>query len=235
MLVAVASLLTADPSYAQQTLNLYLGGFVPDSYGSRTRDDLGLSADVVRSDLDFLAFNLNSFGRFTFGGEYLVGIGDYLEAGGGVGYDQTSVPSVYAYQVNSNGSEIQQELRLRTVPFTATMRVLPFGRRAGMVPYVGGGVAIINWKYTEIGQWVDQTDNSIFSASYSGTGTSVGPLFLAGVRVPLGVWGFGGEFRWQEVKGDLPGDQGFATTQVGQRPWVDLGGWSYLATFQLHF
>jgi len=37
------------------------------------------------------------------------------------------------------------------------------------------------------------------------------------------------------VKGDLPANLGFATTRTGQRPWIDLGGWSYLATFQVHF
>ena len=142
---------------------------------------------------------------------------------------------MYAYQVNSNGSEIDQELRLRTTPFTATVRFLPVGRRAPIVPYIGAGVAIINWKYTETGEWVDTTDNSIFSDTFTGSGTSTGPMILGGFRVPFGAWGVGFETRWRNVKGDLPSNLGFATSRPGQRPWIDLGGWSFLGTFQIHF
>jgi hypothetical protein len=229
-----AILLAPSPGYAQQTLNISIGGFVPNSYGARTRDDAGLSEDVLRSDLYFLAFDLHDFSRFQINGEYLVGLGNFLEAGLGVGYDERTVPSVYAYQVNANGTEITQNLKLRTTPFTATIRFLPLGHNF-IVPYVGGGVAIVNWRYTESGQWVDNTDNSIFVDSFTGSETSTGPMILGGVRVPMGRFGFGGEIRWQHVHGDLPTDQGFATTRDGQQPWIDLGGWSYLATFQIHF
>jgi hypothetical protein len=235
LIVLTAGLLAPSQGYAQQTVNISIGGFVPNGYGSRTRDDTGLSEDVLRSDLYFLAFNLHDFHRFQINGEYLVGIGNFLEAGLGVGYDEQTVPSVYAGLVNSNGTEITQSLKLRTTPFTATVRLLPLGRTHLIEPYVGGGVAIVNWRYTESGQWVDTTDNSIFVDSFTGSGTSVGPMILGGLRVPLGIWGFGGEFRWQHVHGDLPTNQGFATTRDGQTPWIDLGGWSYLATFQIHF
>jgi hypothetical protein len=233
--VLMAGVFAPATGYAQQTINLYLGGIRIQSYPDRIRDDLGPSEDVLRANLNFLAFDLYRFDRFTFGGEYLVGIGDFLEGGLGIGYDQASVPSTYAYQINSNGDEIAQYLKLKTVPMSATLRLIPFGRHAAVEPYIGGGVGIIHFSYTESGQWVDNSDNSIYSASYRATGTPVGPMVLGGVRVPFDRFGFGGEIRWQDVKGDLPAALGFATSRVGQRPWIDLGGWTYLATFQLHF
>ena len=124
---------------------------------------------------------------------------------------------------------IEQELRLRMVPFTATMRFLPLGHSEGIEPYIGGGVAIINWRYEEAGEFVDFTDDSIFGDRFTGSGTSTGPLILGGVRVPIGAFRIGGEIRWQKAEGDLPLDQGFSGDTV------DLGGWSYLATFNVRF
>ena len=170
----------------------------------------------------------NSTG-ITAGGEYLVGLNNFLDAGLGVGFYSQRVPSVYANKVNSDGSEIRQDLSLRMVPFTATVRLLPFGRSNGFEPYIGAGVAIINWRYKEAGQFVDGFDNSIFTDSFEGSGTATGPTILGGVRVPVGQWSVGGEVRWQTAKGDLPSNMGFAGSTV------DLGGWNYLATFQVRF
>ena len=44
--------------------------------------------------------------------------------------------------VNSNFSEIEQEFKLRIVPFTATFRFLPLGRKGAVQPYIGGGVGV---------------------------------------------------------------------------------------------
>ena len=139
------------------------------------------------------------------------------------------MPTVYGNFVNRNGSEIEQDLKLRVAPFTATVRVLPFGRSRPVQPYVGGGVGVLSYRYSETGDFVDFTDNSVFRDSFAGSGTATGPTVLGGVRVPLGAWDFGGEVRWQKAKGDLPADLGFAGDVI------DLGGWNYLATVNIHF
>lgn len=214
-------------SYAQQSLSFYVGGFVPRGEDSRVRTN-GTSDDVLVNNLDFLAFNIKDFNGATAGAEYLVGVGDWLEAGLGVGIYSRTVPSIYADLVNANGSEIEQDLKLRIVPFTATVRFLPLGRRAGVEPYVGAGVGIMNWRYSESGEFVD-SDSSIFRASYVGSGTATGPVILGGVRVPIGAVGIGGEIRYQKAEGDLPADQFFSGNKI------DLGGWNYLATVQIRF
>ncbi len=116
-----------------------------------------------------------------------------------------------------------QDLRLRVVPFSATVRFLPMGRNRAIEPYIGAGVGIFSWRYSETGQFL-ATDNSIFRDSFTATGSATGPVILGGVRVPIGPVGVGGEIRYQAADGDLPGDQGFAGTKI------DLGGWNYAFT-----
>ncbi len=219
----LAGLLAPSTSFAQQSLNFYVGGFIPKGEDARGRQD------VLWNNLDFLAFDIKDFNGATAGAEYLVGLNEYVDAGLGVGIYRRTVPSVYAYLENSNGAEIEQDLKLRMVPFTATVRFLPFGRSAGLQPYIGGGVAIINYRYSESGEFVDFTDNSVFRDTFAASGTATGPTVLGGVRVPLGSWDFGGEVRWQRAKGDLPEDLGFAGDEI------NLGGWNYLATINIHF
>lgn len=210
-------------SYAQSSLNLYVGGFVNKSEASRDRQD------VLWNDLEFLSFNTNDFNGPTAGAEYLVGLGEYFDGGLGVGVYSRTVPSVYADFVNANGSELEQDLKLRMAPFTATVRWLPLGHSAGIEPYIGAGVAVINYRYSESGQFVDFTDNSIFRDTFVGSGTATGPTILGGVRFPIGNVAIGGEIRWQKALGDLPADQDFAGSKI------DLGGVNYLATFKIRF
>jgi hypothetical protein len=222
-LLALIGLFAPATSYAQQTVTFYVGGIETPDWNGRQ------NTDVLLNNTDFLAFDIGKFSGPTIGGEYMVGVGEFVDVGGGVGYYSQTVPSVYTDYVNSDGSEIRQDLGLRMVPFTATVRVMPFGRSAPVQPYFGAGAAIINWRYSESGEFVDFTDGAIFRDTFKATGTSTGPVILGGLRVVLGAWSVGGEVRWQDAKGDLPRDMGFAGETV------DLGGWNYLATFSLHF
>jgi opacity protein-like surface antigen len=185
--------------------------------------------DVLLANLEFLAFEIDDFNTATIGGEWLVGIGEYLEAGVGIGYQRRTVPTVYAFVVDDNGTddpfddlEIFQELKLRVVPFTATARFLPLGRRGSVQPYVGGGVAVFNWKYREEGEFVDFTDDTIFPARYEASGNAVGPVILAGIRAPVAdTWMLGGEVRYQRGEGDTDPER---SELLGSK--IDLGGWS---------
>ena len=218
-------------AFAQQTLSLQIGGFVP--RGSQTTDGTIINDrdvnDVLAADIPFLDFNLKDFNGPTVNGEWLFSVADNIEAGLGIGFYSRTVPSVYADVVNSDGTDIQQDLKLRVVPFTATVRWLPIGHRAGFVPYVGAGIGVFTWRYQETGQFVDTTDNSIFSGTFTGSGSTTGPVVLGGIRVPVDNWGIGGEIRYQHAKGNLPGDQGFAGTTI------DLSGFNYMFTINFKF
>jgi hypothetical protein len=232
LLIAVlVGFICVSSASAQQSLNLQIGGFVP--AGSQPNGGPVINnrtdGDVLAANIDFLDFRLSDFSGFTVNGEWLFAVMPNIEAGLGIGYYSKSVPSVYADVVNSNGTEIEQELKMRIAPFSATVRWLPLGNRATVVPYVGGGLGVFMWRYEETGQFVDFRDNSIFSGSFSGSGATTGPVILGGVRVPVGNWGIGGEIRYQHASADLPNDQGFAG------PKIDLGGFNYLFTINVKF
>ena len=222
MLVALVGAVAPARSYAQQSLSFSIGGFSPRSFDARDRND------VLRDDSTYLAFNIKDFNGAQIGGEYLVGLGPWLEGGLGIGFYRNTVPSVYSDYVNDDGSEIEQDLRLKIVPFSATVRVLPLGRGNGIEPYFGAGVGIFNWRYSERGEFIDFRDGTIFPATYEGSGTATGPVIFGGAKIPVGAFSVGGEIKYQNAKGDLPSDQFLV-------PQIDLGGWTYSATFNVRF
>ena len=207
---------------AQQQVSFSVGGFSPRSEDGRS------SSDVLLHNLDFLAFRISDFGGPLFGAEYLTALGNNFDAGVGVGFYQRTVPTVYTEFTNSNGSEIEQDLKLRVVPFTATVRWLPMGHHNGVEPYIGAGVAVLNYRYSESGQFL-ATDQSIFRGTFVGTGTATGPVILGGIRIPVGSWGVGGELRYQSAEGSLPADQDFSGSKI------DLGGITYTFTINVRF
>jgi hypothetical protein len=228
-LALMAGVLTPSTASAQQSFDLFLGGFTPRSLDSRGTDDVLFQNSTFLSTTNRdSGIDIGRFNGVTLGGEYLVGLGHNAEAGLGLGFYQRTVPVVYTDFVNSNGTEIFQDLKLRVVPFTATVRFLPLGQDSPVQPYVGAGVGVFAWRYSETGQFVDANSN-IFTDSFVGSGAEVGPVVLGGIRLPLGGIGFGGEVRWQSAKANLPADQSFAGSKL------NLGGMNYLFTVNFRF
>jgi hypothetical protein len=225
----VAGFIATPSASAQQSINFFLGGFVPASADARGTTTNGVSNDVLVRDQDFLTFRLNRFTGPTAGGEYLVGLGNFFEAGAGIGFYQRTVGAVDTNFVAPSGSNVAADLKLRTVPFTATFRLLPLGHHAPIQPYIGGGVAVIGWRYSETGQFVDPADHTIFSGNFVGSGSATGPVVVGGVRLPIGAFAPGFEVRWQSAKGNLPSSD-FVPGRV-----IDLGGVNYLFTFNIRF
>ena len=203
----------AQPALAQQTFNISLG------YFSVRGEDARVSDDVLNANRSFLTFDVSEMSGAIVGGEWLVPIGEYLEAGAGLSFTRRTVPTVYTNFVDRDGSEIAQKLRLRTVPAAFTFRLLPLGQHSGFQPYVGGGLGVINWRYSESGEFVDFRDRSIFRNSYVASGTRTGPVALGGIRFAGDTASAGMEVRYQSAHASLP--EPFAGTAI------DLGGWIY--------
>jgi len=221
-LLFVAILICASPAYAQQTVNFTIGHFSPFDGSSR------VSGDVINENRTFLVFDPDEFGGASFGGEWLVGLGRFLEAGAGVSYSAQTVPSFYRDFVDPNGTEVDQDLHLRTTPIAFTVRVLPFGQGLPIQPYFGGGLAIVNWKYRESGEFIDfNAGQEIFEDTFEATGNSTGAVVLGGVRFAGRRFSAGGEIRYLNADGDLPSD--FSA------PKIDLGGWTYNFTVGARF
>ena len=169
-----------------------------------------------------LAFDVDDFNGATFGGEWVIGLGEYLEAGVGASFYQRTVPSVYAQKVRDDGIEIAQELKLRIMPITATVRFLPIGRR--------GVDAVRRRRHRRVqlalqrGRRVHRFQmTSPFNDRFVADGWAAGPVVLGGIRFPVGdVWTVGGEIRWQKAEG-----KGLHRAEeffLGDK--IDLGGWT---------
>jgi opacity protein-like surface antigen len=192
-------------------------------------EDSRVDDDVLLANLNDLAFQIDDFNNWTFGGEWLFGVNRFIETGVGVGYYQRTVTSVYRDFVNDNGSEIAQDLKLKIVPFSATVRFLPAGRGAPVEPYIGAGIGIFNWRYSESGEFVDFSDGSIFREQYKADGTAFGPVVVAGLRLPMGdALTAGFEYKWQSADGDTKPAE---SELLGSR--IDLGGNTF--SFTMHF
>ena len=231
--IAMAAVLSPSAAHAQitrvnsssdwtQAIGFNIGYFALKGDDSRGEDD------VLFRNKESLLFDTKDFNGAQIGAEWLVGLGEYLEGGVGIGFYQRTAPSIYRSLVNADGSEIEQDLKLRIVPMNATVRFLPVGRRNSVQPYIGAGIGLFNWRYTETGEFVDPSNN-IFRASFKASGNEVGPVILGGLRFNLSeAFLVGGEVRYQDATGDTGGiNEGF----VGDR--INLGGWT--TNFAIHF
>ena len=238
-LVAVL-LLAAAPASAQVVQSVQFGaGFVfPRGFDSRDQDDvlvrnlIGESLPAIPSLSDALAFEINDFRTGQLFGEWNVAVGDHIEFGAGLGFYRKTVPTVYFDLVDEDGFEIEQQLRLRVVPVTGVVRFLPFGSPGDVQPYVGAGISVLNFQYTESGDFVDGETLDVFEDRFRASGSTLGGLLLGGVRFPLGgdIYGFGIEGRYQFGTGETGGlDEGFLADKI------DLGAGQLNFTFLIRF
>ena len=227
VVVAALSFWLGTPAWAQQSsVSLNLG------YFALRGEDTRISDDVIIENLGLFAFGLDQFNAGSVAAEWLVGFGEYVEVGLGVGFYQQTVLSVYDDFVNVDGTEIEQDFKLRVTPVTATARFFPFGQRSAIQPYAGAGVGFFNWRYSEVGEFVDFStfDLEVFRDRFVAEGNDVGRVYLGGVRVLAGSrFAVGVEVRYQDVQGVVGIDQGFLEERI------DLGGLTTSFTFNVRF
>lgn len=229
VLMCAVSFGSVRPAAAQQTLNFSFGYFTPKG------EDARVDRDILVTNRNAFVFDIKDFNSATVGGEWLVPLGNYFEAGAGASFSRRTVPSVYDALVNADGSEIEQDFILRLVPVAFTVRVLPMGQANGVQPYFGGGLGIINWRYSESGEFVDRAcangrNCAIFRDSFVATGNQTGPLALAGIRFAGDSLSAGGEVRFQKAEASL----GSSFSGLAD-PVIDLGGWTYQFTVGMRF
>jgi hypothetical protein len=223
-LLVAGTVFTVAPAtaFAQQTFNLTLGGFNPRGQDAR------VIGDVLNANRNFLFFDIGDFKSASIGAEWLVPLGEFFEGGAGISFSRRSVDTVYADFVDPDGTEVDQTLRLRLVPVAFTVRALPLGQSNPLQPYIGAGLAVINWRYAEFGEFIDFNNNrEIFNASYVADGSATGPVVVGGIRYGGQSLSAGGEIRYHAAKADLPSD--FAGSKI------DLGGWTYNFTVGVRF
>jgi hypothetical protein len=222
MLACAAIFALPHVAAAQQTLNFTLGALVPRGFDAR------VEGDTLVANRNFLVFEMSDFTAGAVGAEWLVPVGEYFEVGAGLGFSRRTVPTVYEDFVDNDGTEVDQDLRLRIIPLTATVRLLPLGQSSGVQPYFGAGVAVFNWRYSESGEFIDFNDNgAIFRDSFVASGNEPGVVGFGGIRFAGDTVSAGGEIRYSAAEADLPSE--FVGTAI------DLGGWSYLFSLGIRF
>lgn len=214
----------AAPASAQQSINVSAGYFAVRGEDARVDDD------VLVENRNLFLFDFKDFNSASLGIEWLVPIGDFLEAGAGLHFTTRAVDTIYEDYTRPDGTEIDQQLKLRNVPLSATIRILPLGRHVPFQPYVGGGIGVSFWRYAETGDFVDFSlpGRPLFRDSFSQTGTAVGPVAVFGAKFLTGNVTIGGEVRYQKAEGDLD-----TRDFLGSK--IDLGGFHYLGTVGFRF
>jgi hypothetical protein len=221
---------TVQPAFAQQTLNITFGYFT--LRGEDARGD----EDVLNENGILLAFDLDDFNRGTVGAEWLVPLGEYIEGGAGIGWSRRTVPSVWDSLTEGLRSDVEQDLSLRIIPVSFTVRVLPLGNWRTVQPFLGAGLGIFAWRYREAGEFIDFSQllrSPIVRAQSAASGTDFAPLALGGLRLVRGVISGGFEARYHRVDARLDSPsvirQFVDRAGIGGFPElrIDLGGWTY--------
>ena len=215
--LVMAAALVARPAAASaqvvQSLNLNLGVFMPRGRPGRRRR-LAQGRSVYRMEDKDSRGRVSGEGNFEFGNRVELGLG-------GAFYQRT-VPTSYRDFTNADGSEVRSDFKLRTTPISGIVRVLPFGTASTFQPYIGGGIGVINWRYSEVGDFIDfNNNNNVYHAQYTADGNTTAPIFLAGFRAPLNsdVWALTVEGRYVRAQADL-------NTNDFHGSKIDLGGTS---------
>jgi opacity protein-like surface antigen len=222
---AMVVLASGGTAFAQDAvISGNIGGFLVRNEEGRDRDD------VLRNNRAFLLFEIDEFDSTTFGGDFAVSIGSFVEVGAGLNYYQSTVPSVNDKFVDEDGTEIVMEMKQRNIPLALTAKLFPLTRDGGFQPYIGGGVQFNRWQYTEVGEFLDYDTGEIFRDSFTDDGVETGPVFLAGARFAVGSnMLLGGEWRYSTAKADLDPALGFygSTLDLGGHTWLFTVGYKF--------
>lgn len=217
--LGIALALASPGAVSASGIELRLGGFGP-------RGESDLFTDVE----ELFGAEPSDFRGFTGGLEYGIGLGDRVEIGFHVdGYGRQISTSYVDYE-HADGFPIVQDLQLAIVPVGASLRLMPFGRRARVSPYVTVGGGVYFYQYEEQGEFIDffTEDLDIAFDSFVSTGAAPGFHAAGGLRVALNHdFSLTGEVRYQWAEADMGDD--FDQNRI------DLGGTSVTLGVHLRF
>ena len=147
-------------------------------------------------------------------------VNNYLAFDVGGSYYDTTVRSEDRLFITIDGDSVHHHARLRLLPLTIDMRVMPFGRTRPdgngravnrVVPYLGIGGGAMLWSYLEQGSFADPNSLTLFHARYSSRGVTPEYHGVLGAEITLNPEvALFAEGRVSRAKDDLSADfQGF--------------------------
>ncbi len=137
---------------------------------------------------------------------------------------------MYTDLVNIDGTDIEQTLKLRIIPFTATVRLLPFGNDQPIQPYIGAGVGVYRWRYSETGTlWIQRNDVVLPATSWQAA-RRLGRRSSAASACRSDRSASASKSGYQSAEGEPS-----RRTKASPRAKIDLGGFNYLFTMNFRF
>ncbi|HET9984994.1 MAG TPA: hypothetical protein VFQ38_15450 [Longimicrobiales bacterium] len=138
------------------------------------------ASDVFDHSRQYLTLERGDFAGVTFGGDVGVRLLSRLDGVLSLGVSHASHPSEDQNFVEDNNLPIRQQTSFTQVPITAGLRLslLPEGRAVGslawipsrVVPFVGAGGGLTYYRFVQSGDFVDYTDQTIFTDELRSSG-----------------------------------------------------------------
>jgi hypothetical protein len=216
-------LLAAAPAAAaDQAFRLRLGLFTPDG-GGEFFDELEQDFTGSADDLEDVVGGIDYQHRLGRGNLSMLISADLYEG---------QMDSSYRDFVDNFGDEIAHSTTLEVVQVTAGIKVDLAPEHAPVVPYVGVGGGVYNYRYEESGDFIDFStpDDEVFSATLSTEGAVLGWYAMAGLEVPLGPYfSVFAEGRWDNAEEDDLGDDfdGLGTLDLSGRRIMGGLSWQF--------
>ena len=174
-------------------------------------------SDVFTFVQDQLTVNRKDFNAPTVGMDLDIAITSRATAVAGFDFNRSVTHSEYRHLVDNNRLPIKQSTELREANISGSIKLAltPRGREvsphawipAMITPYVGAGGGLMHSTFSQVGDFVDFTDNSVFTHSYNSMGWSPSAHVFGGVDVK--GWKrvyFSGEARYLWSHADLGSD-----------------------------
>ena len=192
--------LSAQPAAAQQTLNFSFGYFTVRGEDARVEGDIlneHLGAAMRR-----WCSTSSDFNGATVGAEWLVPLGQYLEAGAGVSFSRRTVPSVYEASSTRTARRSSRTCACVACRSPSRSGCCRSARSRASSRTSAADSRSFSWRYSESGEFVDfSRRNAIFREQFVASGSETGPVVLGGIRFAGDSLSAGAEVRYHSADG----------------------------------
>ncbi|OGD20180.1 MAG: hypothetical protein A2W03_13235 [Candidatus Aminicenantes bacterium RBG_16_63_16] len=152
--------------FSEGAFSFRLGYFVPNA-----------KSDLWDIEFENMTFQKKDFNALTFGVSYeyfmtrevslVIGADFYSRSRVGiyrdwVGYTIDGYDYAFPFSDYDGDFDLSQRFRTSIVPIQASIKLTPLGRRAGIIPYIGGGVSLYVWSVDLEGDLVDFEDQYVY-------------------------------------------------------------------------
>jgi hypothetical protein len=217
-------------------VDLRIGGFFPRGRDCGVPSNQRAEYTLFQDDCDLYFVQPSDFDGVYGGIEFNQVLTNYVEVGVSYDYYSRTTDTSYRDYTRPDGGEVQQSLRLRMAPLGLTVRLMPTSKKAKLVPYIGGGIDALFYKYEEYGDFIDffDPDLAITPDHFVSESTAFGYHALGGFRAYINRdFAIVGEGRYQWGKDDMGED--FAPNEPGLVNTIDLSGWSFTVGVHVRF